>query len=328
MKASRRSCVMIKLIPSNQVQEYLDSIHFTFTDFEKATLIWNNDFASKEEKKMALKEIMDSTKDEVLKKQIAERLDYEQKIYDDFMDDESDEYVYSIENIPGFYRCKCAKQIIEDCLKLPDNEFEMATIFKYKFNPSSFFDLNEEDMVARADFNEKKEFCIYSKKYDEECKKVYDWKRFEQHYVYIPTCFQCGTILRNVRTNEYTVIEEDDDYIRAFIDRAKTRGWDLHFYEVTLKGYILRDGMWYFSFINITEQEVATLPKERNALSSALEAMSDYVWYRKKVESGKLRAYPDRMVVKATKEYATSLGKQTDEIEGAATIEDLIVDTI
>lgn len=146
--------------------------------------------------------------------------------------------------------------------------------------------------------------------------------------MYIPTCFQCGTILRNVRTNEYTVIEEDDDYIRAFIDRAKTRGWDLHFYEVTLKGYILRDGMWYFSFINITEQEVATLPKERNALSSALEAMSDYVWHRKKVESGKLRAYPDRMVVKATKEYATSLGKQTDEIEGAATIEDLIVDTI
>lgn len=68
MKASRRSCVMIKLIPSNQVQEYLDSIHFTFSDFEKATLIWNNNLASKEEKKMALKEIMDLTKDEVLKK--------------------------------------------------------------------------------------------------------------------------------------------------------------------------------------------------------------------------------------------------------------------
>lgn len=328
MKASRRFCVMIKLIPSDQVQEYLDSIHFTFTDFEKATLIWNNDFASKEEKKMDLKEIMDSTKDEILKQQIHERLDYEQKIYDDFMGDESDEYVYSIENIPGFYRCKCAKKIIEDCLKLPDYEFEMATIFKYKFNPSSFFDLNEEDMVARALFNEKKELCIYSKKYDEEWKKVCDWKRFEQHYVYIPTCFQCGTILRNVRTNEYTVIEEDDDYIRAFIDRAKTKGWDLHFYETMPKGYILRDGMWYYSFINITEQEVATLPKERNALSSALEAMSDYVWHRKKVESGKLSTYPDRMVVKATKEYASFLGKQTDEIEGAATIEDLIVDTI
>ena len=326
MKASRRSCVMIKLIPSNEVQEYLDSIHFTFSDFEKATLIWNNNLVSKEEKKMALKEIMDLTKDEVLKKQIYERLDYEQKVYADFMDNADDKYVYSIENSLGFARCKKAKDAIEYCLKLSDAELEKVTIVKHE--AKDLFHVDEEDMVARADFNEKKELCVYSKKYDEECKKVYDWKRFEQHYVYIPTCFQCGTILRNVRTNEYTVIEEDDDYIRAFIDRAKTRGWDLHFYEVTLKGYILRDGMWYFSFINITEQEVATLPKERNALSSALEAMSDYVWHRKKVESGKLRAYPDRMVVKATKEYATSLGKQTDEIEGAATIEDLIVDTI
>lgn len=54
---------MIKLIPSNQVQEYLDSIHFTFTDFEKATLIWNNHLTTKEEKLIALKEMMNSTKD-------------------------------------------------------------------------------------------------------------------------------------------------------------------------------------------------------------------------------------------------------------------------
>ena len=61
---------MIKLIPSKQVQEYLDEIHFTFTDFEKATLIWNNHLTTKEEKLIALKEMMNSTKDEMLKKQI------------------------------------------------------------------------------------------------------------------------------------------------------------------------------------------------------------------------------------------------------------------
>ena len=88
MRALRRLCLMIKLIPSNQVQEYLDSIHFTFSDFEKATLIWNNHFVSKEEKLIALKELMELTSDEILKQQIYERLDYEQKIYDDFMDDE------------------------------------------------------------------------------------------------------------------------------------------------------------------------------------------------------------------------------------------------
>lgn len=326
MKASRRSCVMIKLIPSNQVQEYLDSIHFTFSDFEKATLIWNNNLASKEEKKMALKEIMDLTKDEVLKKQIYERLDYEQKVYADFMDNADDKYVYSIENIPGFAHFKKAKSAIEYYSKLSDAELEEATIFKYDVR--DLFHVDEEDMVARADFNEEKELCVYSKKYDEECKKVYDWKRFEQHYVYIPTCFQCGAILRNVRTNEYAVLEEDNEEICAFIERAKTKGWDLHFNEVMPKGYVLRDGIWYLSFINVTEQEVAILPKENSSKSYALEAMSDYVWYTRKVKEGKMTSYPDQTVVKATKEYAYSLTKQTDKIIRAKTIEDLIVDTI
>ena len=56
---------MIKLVPSKQIQEYLDEIHFTFTDFEKATLIWNNHLTTKEEKLIALKEMMNSTKDEM-----------------------------------------------------------------------------------------------------------------------------------------------------------------------------------------------------------------------------------------------------------------------
>lgn len=158
MKASRRSCVMIKLIPSNQVQEYLDSIHFTFSDFEKATLIWNNNLASKEEKKMALKEIMDLTKDEVLKKQIYGRLDYEQKVYADFMDNADDKYVYSIENSLGFARCKKAKDAIEYCLKLSDAELEKVTIVKHE--AKDLFHIDEEDIVARADFNEKKN-CVF-----------------------------------------------------------------------------------------------------------------------------------------------------------------------
>lgn len=326
MKVSRRSCVMIKLIPSNQVQEYLDSIHFTFSDFEKATLIWNNNLASKEEKKMALKEIMDLTKDEVLKKQIYERLDYEQKVYADFMDNADDKYVYSIENIPGFARCKKAKDAIEYCLKLSDAELEKVTIVKHE--AKDLFHIDEEDIVARADFNEKKELCIYSKKYDKDWQIVDDWKRFEQHYVYIPNEFERGAILRNVRTNEYAVLEEDNEEICAFIERAKTKGWDLHFNEVMPKGYVLRDGIWYLSFINVTEQEVAILPKENSSKSYALEAMSDYVWYTRKVKEGKMTSYPDQTVVKATKEYAYSLTKQTDKIIRAKTIEDLIVDTI
>ena len=94
------------------------------------------------------------------------------------------------------------------------------------------------------------------------------------------------------------------------------------------KGYVLRDGIWYLSFINVTEQEVAILPKENSSKSYALEAMSDYVWYTRKVKEGKMTSYPDQTVVKVTKEYAYSLTKQTDKIIRAKTIEDLIVDTI
>lgn len=326
MRALWRLCLMIKLVPSKQVQEYLDEIHFTFTDFEKATLIWNNHLTTKEEKLIVLKEMMNSTKDKVLKKQIYERLDYEQKVYVDFMDDADDEYVYSIENSLGFARCKKVKDAIEYCLKLSDAELEKVTIVKHE--AKDLFHIDEEDIVARADFNEKKELCIYSKKYDKDWQIVDDWKRFEQHYVYIPNEFQRGAILRNVRTNEYAVLEEDNEQICAFIERAKTKGWDLHFDEVMPKGYVLRDGIWYLSFINVTEQEVAILPKENSSKSYALEAMSDYVWYTRKVKEGKLTSYPDQTVVKATKEYAYSLTKQTDKIIRAKTIEDLIVDTI
>ena len=147
---------MIKLFPSKQVQEYLDEIHFTFTDFEKATLIWNNHLTTKEEKLIALKEMMNSTKDEMLKKQIYERLDYEQKVYVDFMDDADDEYVYSIENSLGFARCKKAKDAIEYCLKLSDAELEKVTIVKHE--AKDLFHIDEEDIVARADFNEKDTF--------------------------------------------------------------------------------------------------------------------------------------------------------------------------
>lgn len=185
---------MIKLFPSKQVQEYLDEIHFTFTDFEKATLIWNNHLTTKEEKLIALKEMMNSTKDEMLKKQIYERLDYEQKVYVDFMDDADDEYVYSIEDSLDFACCKKAKDAIEYCLKLSDAELEKVTIVKHE--AKDLFHIDEEDIVARADFNEKKELCIYSKKYDKDWQIVDDWKRFEQHYVYIPNEFQRGAIFK------------------------------------------------------------------------------------------------------------------------------------
>lgn len=83
-------------------------------------------------------------------------MDYEQKVYVDFMDDADDEYVYSIENSLGFARCKKAKDAIEYCLKLSNAELEKVTIVKHE--AKDLFHIDEEDIVARADFNEKDTF--------------------------------------------------------------------------------------------------------------------------------------------------------------------------
>ncbi len=46
----------MQLIPSEYMREYLESVNFTFTDFQRATLIWN----LHGRKSMYYKEVQDS----------------------------------------------------------------------------------------------------------------------------------------------------------------------------------------------------------------------------------------------------------------------------
>ena len=70
---------MIEIVPSEHAREVLRGKR-EFTDFEKATLIWNSPIASFDEKIESLRELAGRTEDETLKKQIRERLEYEKKL--------------------------------------------------------------------------------------------------------------------------------------------------------------------------------------------------------------------------------------------------------
>ena len=72
---------MDDLIPSKQISNYLKEKNVEFTDFEKATLIFNNKFLSKDTKHQKLKEIAQKTENQELKKQIQERLQFEEEFY-------------------------------------------------------------------------------------------------------------------------------------------------------------------------------------------------------------------------------------------------------
>ena len=71
---------MIDYIPSNSVKKYIKDNNITFTDFEKAALIYNARSVTKEDVYAELAELMRETKDKNLKKQIAERLEEDAKI--------------------------------------------------------------------------------------------------------------------------------------------------------------------------------------------------------------------------------------------------------
>lgn len=79
-----------------------------FTDFEKATIIYNSAL-SVNEKHDRLERLASETVDEILKQQITDRLFDDRKIIEAFMND-TDEYIYDLditEAIDLEYECDC-----------------------------------------------------------------------------------------------------------------------------------------------------------------------------------------------------------------------------
>ena len=79
---------MIELPLSAAFKEYYAEHNASFTDSEKATIFWNSRLQL-QEILIALREIMETTADETLKKQIKQRLDYENQITRYFLNQDS-----------------------------------------------------------------------------------------------------------------------------------------------------------------------------------------------------------------------------------------------
>ena len=73
---------MDELIPSAYMRGIFEKRNFKLTDFNKATLIWNLDTFFWNEKLQALEELSETTEDTLLRRQIRERIDYENKVFD------------------------------------------------------------------------------------------------------------------------------------------------------------------------------------------------------------------------------------------------------
>lgn len=95
---------MFELVPSKYMRDFYKEIGFEFTDFQKATLIWNAPDRVRQEILDALKELAEATADTVVRQQILERICYEEHTFDVFLGNSDSKYVYVVEDEEG---CSC-----------------------------------------------------------------------------------------------------------------------------------------------------------------------------------------------------------------------------
>ena len=90
---------MIDITMSDDYRAFLEELNYKFTDFQTATLVWNDPMKSRQQKLEALALLRDTTKDIVLKKQLIERIEYENKLFDTFKDNSKGRYVYVVQDL-------------------------------------------------------------------------------------------------------------------------------------------------------------------------------------------------------------------------------------
>lgn len=325
---------MINLIPSNDLRDYLKEINHTFNGFEKATLIFQNRFLNKDQKHEELKRISQTTSNQELKKQILESLQYENQFYKDFFENSEEKYIYTVQrNLEVFARFRYCQEALDFMKSFDFNKIKSLEICKYQ--KQGFISENENRCIAAVSINLNGE--IERILYDQNAKenRWFNTDCFEVHYVYIPSYFHRGDVVRNVRTNEFSILLEDDQDLQKFLDTAKKRGWKPHFVETTYKGYTLKDGWWELSFLNLSELELARIPtssRKQRLLDRAYEAMSDYIHFKyvnhHRISEDDLEVM-ERNILKMTRGYFQYTLKKEDlnlqRVMNAQELEDIIV---
>lgn len=85
----------MELIDSKYTREKYKELGIEFTDWQKATIIWNKPMP-RQERLNALKELADKIIDLELKKQIEERVSYERKLLSRIIQNPNNDYVYIV----------------------------------------------------------------------------------------------------------------------------------------------------------------------------------------------------------------------------------------
>lgn len=321
---------MFELVQPQWMREYFEEIGFAFADFQKATLIWNAPGRLRQEILDALEELSEETRDETLRRQINERLDYEKKAFEIFIHNQTGKYVYVVEDMEyesyGFFidydralkyakkymqsyelKCRISKQMIvatdadeivcNPCRGNPNRGFETEEYCEYDGAPVASVILNMSGEIER--------FCSYELPEEEKIVDSYQVERFEYHFIKMPCPLQAGTPVRDIRNGSYYILGEGEEDWNRYLERIEEKKGYVDFSDIQMICYELTEsGIWSHEHINplYLEVEFPTYIEDdpkRQALRYATEALGDYLSHK---SNGK-EFCPD-LVLKYARKYA------------------------
>lgn len=275
---------MFELVPSAWMRNHLKEKNRVFTDREKAALIWNSPSLLWREKLDALDELAAAADEEKLKKEIRERIWFEEEAYRRMGMNEKGQFVYILEDVVGngYGYFRDYEQARHCVIKwTPEEECEFH-IEKYHIAFTETLSQIEEyvaDWSAIACFNRKGEMThLYSNEMtDEEEGKIssQDFGRFESHFFQIPFGMEEGTIVKNVVDGNYGVLASGEKDWEDYMRQTEKNPSACDFGDIQTIVCVLRyDGVWSHQHINPMYLE-PDLPED-SIHAVALKALSAF----------------------------------------------------
>jgi hypothetical protein len=309
---------LVRIVPSKWMDEYLKG-RKEFTDREKATLIWNAPNTTLNNRIASLEVLESSTSDEILKKQIMERVSYEKKAYMLFCTADKG-YVYVLRDDSG-----------DDC-----GIFETVALAE-KFGIRNAKDMKEkhfrvekEMVISKEDIDIQEglvgnswvrydsdgdilEICS-NEMSDEDDERVDENKRerFEYQFFEIPFAMEAGTIVKILgewNYGEYAVLDAGEDEWNKYMEKMahiNKTGEALDFSDIQAAVWLLNtDGIWLHEHVNplYLEKEIPKVEEgyiNSQAYYDAMCAMSEYIKNPTKENN--------QNALRATKAYAEVCG--------------------
>lgn len=197
---------LAELIPSKDVREHMVKTRHVLTDFEKATLIYNHSEMSFSQKTARLKELMELTKDSNLRKEIQDRLSYDELCFSRFYENNG-AYIYELQVYDPEDQGSCEQgyymsgELAVTCGKKFQENFSVHKIVLLTEEKEA--EDCHSDYIATVCFdNQGKVRGYYSSEVEWTAKKSeMDRERFENAFIKIPHPFKNGDFIR-VKNND------------------------------------------------------------------------------------------------------------------------------